>query len=414
MPGVEMPVNVSVIMYGGLSYGGAHRQMIRLLCSMNTSKFNFTYFWCRPNQDIGSDFVWPELDYSNIILMESHGIRVIEFSARTRDISKRFHPWIDTDFFEKYSEVKTDLIFCCRAGYPEYPFVKLREPVVEWNIFGCTDSSANLVHSVLISEWSYQQWRKNAPNRSGEIIYPSVPAPADVRPLRQSLAIESDTVVLGFHQRVDEHIYGEQALRAYALALPHLKRKSRFIIVGGSQRYRSLAAELGIPVLFLPVMKAYEDVSAFLLSLDIFSHSGGAGEAHGTVIQEAMMHGLAVVTMRVPGCADGQVGTMADTGIVTDTVNDYAAAIVTLVNDSTARADHGGRARKHALHNYSSAVVASKFERLLIEKAAAYQGRKFRPFDSVNLRSLVRFLPFSSQLRAVARKTRQFRAAVQK
>jgi len=83
-----------MIMYGGLSYGGAHRQTIRLACALDPERFAINYFWCKPNPDLHSDFVWPELDYSNIELMRSHGINVIEFQTRTRDISHRYQRWI--------------------------------------------------------------------------------------------------------------------------------------------------------------------------------------------------------------------------------------------------------------------------------------------------------------------------------
>jgi glycosyltransferase involved in cell wall biosynthesis len=376
-------IHISMIMYGGLSYGGAHRQTIRLACAIDKSRFAITYFWCKPNQDLNSDFVWPELDYSNIELMKCNGIKVVEFFARTRDISHKYHRWIETNFFEEYAKVKTDLVFASRGGYPEYPFLMLQEPIVEWNIFGCSDPSPNIVCSVAISHWAQGNWKKDGLDKESEIIYPAVPGPADVQSLRAQLKIPDDTVALGFHQRQDEHIYGEQALRAYALALPTLNRPSCFIITGGSPKYRALAQELQLDVHFIPIAMDYGTVSSFLHTLDIFTHSGGAGEAHGTVIQEAMMHGLPSITMLIEGKADGQVGTMAGTGIVTKSVEEYAHAIVDLVNDEQRRKQLGQAARTVANESYALKPVVSRFEEIFTEIAARYRGRRFSRINKV-------------------------------
>lgn len=396
----DQRIHISMIMYGGLSYGGAHRQTIRLACALDRTRFAINYFWCKPNQDLHSDFVWPELDYSNIELMRNHGINVIEFKAQTRDIANKFHPWINSTFFEEYAKVRTDLVFASRGGYPEYPFITLREPIIEWNIFGCADPSPNVVCSAAISHWAHANWKKAGLLIDAEIIYPAVPGPADVDNLRGKLGIRDDAVVLGFHQRQDDHIYGDHALRAYAAALPTLQKPSAFIIVGGSSKYRTLAAELGVDVHFLPIAKEYEDVSSFLHTLDIFAHSGGAGEAHGTVIQEAMMHGLPSITMLLEGRADGQVGTMANTGLVTRTVGEYAQAISDLVNDADRRHSLGTKAREIASERYAIAPVTRRFEEIFTEKASAYRGRRFSRINRVALDFMIESSPFLKRVRA--------------
>jgi len=395
----DQRIHISMIMYGGLSYGGAHRQTIRLACALDSSRFVINYFWCKPNRDLHSDFIWPELDYSNIELMRDHGINVIEFAAQTRDIANKFHPWINTNFFEEYSKVRTDLVFASRGGYPEYPFIILREPIVEWNIFGCADPSPNLVFSAAISHWAYANRQKAGLPTNAEIIYPAVPGPAEGNDLRQDLAIAADTVVLGFHQRQDDHIYGDHALRAYAAALSQLKKPSCFIILGGSPKYRELVAELGVSVCFLPIAKDYDSVSSFLKTLDVFAHSGGAGEAHGTVIQEAMMHGLPSITMLIEGKADGQVGTMAGTGMVTHSIEEYASAIVKLVNNDEQRLSLGSKAREIACERYAIAPVARHFEEIFAEKAAEYRNRRFSRMNKVAMDFLVESTPLLRKLR---------------
>lgn len=352
--------------------------IIRMLCELDMRLFKVTYFWCEPGTDIGSDFVWPELDYANIDLLKSHGIDVVKFVVAKRDIRNRYHPWLGSDFFERYAEVETDIVLTSRSGQAEYPFFLLAEPVVEWNNFGVVDHSPNLVHSVSNSDWTHRQWLQRAGrNTSSSLIYPGVPLPTDADSLRDELRIASDTVVLGFHQRNDEHIYGEHALRAYAKILPKLPVRTTFVILGGSPKYRNLVDELGIEVEILPIAKDYETVSRFLKTLDIFAHSGGAGETLAVVVQEAMVHGLPSITMRLPGRPDGQVATMAGSGIVTNSIDEYAEAINYLVNTPSKRQELGEIGGNVAISRYSMPAVGREFSELLAQIFQRYRGVRF-------------------------------------
>lgn len=370
-------IHVSVIMYGGLSYGGAHRLLIRMLCHLDMSRFKVTYFWCEPGTDIGSDFVWPELDYSNIDLLKSHGIDVVQFKVARRDIRNRYHPWLESDFFDCYRKFETDVVLTSRSGHTEYPFLLLREPLVEWNNFGDADRSPNLVHSVATGDWTHRRWLQRAVRKSSSLIYPGVPQPTDAGSLRNELSIPAETVVLGFHQRDDDNIYGEHALRAYAQALPRLSANTAFVILGGSPKYRRLARELAVDVKILPVAKDFDTVSRFLKTLDVFAHSGGAGETLGVVFQEAMMHSLPSITMLLPDRADGQVATMAGSGIVTSSVDEYAAAIVELVNSEQRRRDLGKIGHGVAVAKYTMPAVGREFSNLLESVYHQYRGKRF-------------------------------------
>lgn len=374
---VDRRIRISVIMYGGLSYGGAHRLLIRMLCHLDMNRFKVTYFWCEPGEDIGSDFVWPELDYSNISLLKAHDIDVVQFKVAGRDIRNRYHPWFTSDFFDRYGEIETDVVLTSRSGHTEYPFLLLREPVVEWNIFGDADRSPNLVHSVATSDWTHRRWLQRAVRKSSSLIYPGVPEPTDAASLRTELGIPAEAVVLGFHQRNDDNIYGEHALRAYAQALPRLSTATAFVILGGSPKYRRLADELGVEVRILPIAKDSDTVSRFLKTLDVFAHSGGAGEALGVVFQEAMMHSLPSITMLLPDRADGQVATMAGSGIVTSSVDEYAAAIVELVNSEQRRRDLGEIGHGVAVAKYTMPAVGREFSDLLESVYHQYRGKRF-------------------------------------
>lgn len=397
-------IRVSVVMYGGLSYGGAHKLIIRMLCHLDMTRFKVTYFWCEPGEDIGSDFVWPELDYSNIDLLRAHGVDVVQFSVAGRDTRNRYHPWLETDFFERYREVETDVVLTSRSGHTEYPFFLLREPVVEWNIFGDADRSANLVHSVATSDYTHRRWLKRAVRKPNSIIYPGVPEPAEAESFRQELGIGADVVVLGFHQRNDDNIYGEHTLRAYAKALPQLSEGTAFIILGGSPRYLALIQELGVHVHVLPIAKNPTAISRFLRTLDIFAHSGGAGEALGVVFQEAMMHSLPSITMLLQGRPDGQVATLAGSGIVTRSVTEYAEAIVELVNSKERRKQLGKLGHAVAVSKYAMPAVGREFSNLLQRVYQKYEGRKFSPDYRAQIDMLLESSPSYRELKSLLRR----------
>jgi hypothetical protein len=355
-------INISVIMYGGLSYGGAHKQIIRLICLLDKKEFNVTYFWCNPGRDIGSTFNWPDMDYSNITKMEKCGITVIQFSARGRDIRSRYHRWLDTDFMEKFNSVSTDIIFTAKSGHPEYPFILMNKPIVEYNIFGLHDSTPALVFSALSSDWVHKIWLSKCRKKRGKVIYPGVPEPTKNGNMRETLGINVSTVMLGFHQRADDNIYGEHALRAAALAKKSLQQDIGVIVMGGSDKYKVLARTLGLNVVFVPVTKEWHDISSFLSTLDIYIHSGGAGETLCIAIQEAMIHKLPVITMEIPGKANGQIGTLAGCGMVTRDIDEYADAIRLLADDLDGRRALGKSARDYAAANYGLNTWVKEFE----------------------------------------------------
>jgi replicative DNA helicase len=87
--------------------------------------------------------------------------------------------------------------------------------------------------------------------------------------------------------------------------------------------------------------------------------------------------------MLIEGKADGQVGTMAGTGIVTKSVEEYAHAIVDLVNDEQRRKQLGQAARTVANESYALKPVVSRFEEIFTEIAARYRGRRFSRINKV-------------------------------
>lgn len=356
-------------MYGGLSYGGAHRQAIRLACALDKRQWAVTYYWCYPGETPGSPLIHPPLNLDNIQLLRQHGVDVIQFHVEIRDLTTVHHSWVGTDFWEKFNRETTDLVFAVKGGMPEYPFVLMDLPIVEWNIWGSVDTAYNTVYSVAQSDWVRNRWLENGGGRRpSDVVYPFVPFPTpDEDDLRHDLRIPPDCVVVGFHQRVDDFIYGEQAFRAYAALPPQVRVNTRMLVLGGSPRYGRLDEELGTQAIFVNETNDYAYVSRFLKTLDIYTHSGGIGETLGIAIQEAMIHGVPVITQKISGCPSGNIDVAGGAGVVVEDVDSYASALKSLVQDADLRAAIAVAVEADALARFSEQRCVDAMQSILRE-----------------------------------------------
>jgi glycosyltransferase involved in cell wall biosynthesis len=373
-------INLSFIQYGGLAYAGAQKQAMALARILDKTKFYVHYFWSEPAQDLYSDFIHPRSDRSYLSGLVAAGVEPVEFKVKARDISHPYHPWLETDFFKVFGQYPTDIIFSVRAGHPEFPFLHLLEPMVEWNVFGSVDSlSRNLVYSVGVSPWAQRQYLKFGGDRAKSgYCYAAISAERSNGDLRPQFNIGAEEIVLGFHQRVSDDIFSETALRAWDFVRKRSRRKLRFIILGGSDKYKVLAGKLKLDVQFLPVAFSYQDVSRFLNTLDIFTHSAGAGESLGLAVQEAMAHGLPIVAMT--GVNNGHVDVIGDSNPVAGNLAQYQERLLLLVEDKALRLAAGQRSLQRAKAEFSEARMKNYFEALfsnVYQKYCLLQSVKF-------------------------------------
>ncbi len=359
-------INLSFIQYGGLAYGGAQKQAVTLAKILDKQKFSVRYFWSEPALDLYSDFVHPLTNKEYIKQLEGAGVEVVEFKVEKRDISHPLHPWINTDFFEIFKAYQTDLVFSVRAGHTEFPFVHLNLPVVEWNVFGQADLSENLVSSVAVSPWVQKEYVKNG-GRAGisKVCFPAISSETSKENLRGELNILPEEVVLGFHQRVDEGIFAEHALRAYKNVRALAKKPTRFLILGGSEKYKNLAEELGVEVGFLPLAMDYTYVSKFLNTLDIFCHSAGLGESVGLAVMEAMIHKLPVVSKK--GENNGHVDVIGNTYKVAENQEQYEKLLFDLIENEPLRKEVSEKSLQRASENFSLDSMKVFFEKQFSE-----------------------------------------------
>lgn len=387
-------INISFIIYGGLSYGGAHKQSINLAKILDKTKFNVRYFWCKHNKDLYSDFIFPKLNLLYLDDLRQNGVEVVEFIVGYRDISHPFHSWYKTNFFEVFNQYDTDIVFSSRSGRPEFPFVYINKPIIEWNIFGSVDTSENIIYSVSVSDWVHRVYTSSGGDcNKSSICYAGID---DVvipkKNLRSKLNISKDSIVVGFHQRVDDKIFSKHAIEAWKKIKKSTNKKVVFIILGGSSKYIELSKSLDLEVIFLPQSFDFSYVSYFLNTLDIFSHSAGLGETAGLAIQEAMMHGVPVVSKT--GINNGHLGVISNTIKVAKNEEEYFKILKQLIDDEKFRKNTSekvlARARKKfsisAMQNYFEALFINKFSEFCIH-SKDYKIKSLESGSKVGLRS---------------------------
>jgi glycosyltransferase involved in cell wall biosynthesis len=364
-------INISFVIYAGLSYGGSHKQSLSLAKILDKNIFTVRYFWCRHHQDRYSDFLFPDISLELEDDLRNHGVEPIEFQVGYRDISHPYHPWYQTDFFEVFNKYPTDLIFTVKSGTPEYPFVHLNIPVIECNIFCGVDRSPNLVYSVGLSPWVYKQYlaKGGFPEKSYYCFY-GMKLERSKDDFRMQLDIPKDAIVLGFHQRDDIYIYTRQALQAWAFVRAKTNKKLFFVILGGSKKYVQLAKELQLPVRHLPITFDPQVVSKFLNTLDVFTHSAGQGETLGIAVQEAMFHGLPIVAMY--GQNNGHVDVIGETMPVAKNQDEYNQLLLDLIVNDEKRKHVGDASLARANKYFGLDYMKEYYEKLFIEKYTEY------------------------------------------
>lgn len=359
-------INLSIIQYGGYTY----RTMINLACNLNKDKFNVSFFWCHPGQDLLSKFKHPlpskEEVISNNNKLRSSGVFSYEFKVKKRFVPDPNLPWIETNFFQIYNEIKTDIVFSWRAGRVEFPFCHIEEPVIEWNVFGQYDPSENIIKSLAISPWVKEEYIKNGGLKDKcEVVYLPLSKKIVNDDFRKELGIDSDTIVLGMHQRKEDTIFSKVSLDAINYVANNTNKKIFTLFLGGSDLYKQYAQKLGIQSHFLDSSYDYSVVSKFLNTLDIYTHARKDGETLGAAIQEAMFHGLPIISHESQWNA--HIDTIGPGGIVCKNQKQYNEVLIDWVNKHEKVKKIGLKAKNFAIENYSYNPIIEKIENIFIQ-----------------------------------------------
>lgn len=316
-------IKLAFVKYGGLASGGTEIHLQTLAANLPKNLFEVDYFYCDSTPYIGSDWVHPDTDPFRKQYLIDNDVNLIKFNVEAKDITKKTHPWVNTNFWEMFDEENYDVVISARAGHSEYPFTLInKKPLIFFvTLIAGVDNQENIYKNVLISRWQLKQWLKMGGDLNKSIVLPL---------LRESNFFDSkiDTnkkkkFSYGFHQRDNDEIFSEVPLRAYKMIM---NNNTEFKILGGSKKYSQQASKLNL-INFEQLSHTgnEEEISKFLNSLDVFAHGRNDGETFGLVFTEAMSHSLPLLSHKSHNNA--QVEVIGNAGKVYNRKNIFGYAL---------------------------------------------------------------------------------------
>lgn len=179
-----------------------------------------------------------------------------------------------------------------------------------------------------------------------------------------------EVIILGTAARINPQKRLEELIEAVRLADPDLPRYE-LRIAGGiergcddyAMRLRQQAA--GLPVVWLGEI---QDISEFLLSLDIFAMiSNPAGCPNASL--EAMAVGLPVIATDIGGASEQVIDGLNGRLVPASDPVALAAAMIELAQDSNVRANFGEASRKRIVEVFSIDQMTDSYQRVLFPES---------------------------------------------
>jgi glycosyltransferase involved in cell wall biosynthesis len=271
------------------------------------------------------------------------------------------------NLYEVLQKIDPDIVHVHRAGIQEWP-MKYLAPKAKWvetNIFGFADKTKDIDKHIYISDFIRNSALKYG-NSDGPVLYNPIEKPVDRKELppisfKRELGFGDETVLLGRIGRPDN--FDPIALRAFA-RLEQENLNVHYLVVNACHNWIDTARQLGIKnITFLPAIIDDVLLSRFYQSLDIYAHARSDGECCPCNIQEAMMHGLPVVSHR-SATYNGQSEIIGDSGFVVPIGDSeaYYQVLKRLVEDSGLRIMFGGMAALRAQMNFDAARIVDQLK----------------------------------------------------
>ena len=284
-------------------------------------------------------------------------------------------------------QIDPQIVHVHRSGYAEWPSFRYMLPKAKWvetNIFGYNDATPErqIDLNIYISEYIRNMAMSNG-NKTGPVIYNPIEQPVlDMTPenklecreaLLKQFKIPHNAILCGRVGRADN--FDPISLRAFALAeqeVPELW----YIVVNPCEGWRTTARTLGIQnIRFADAIIDDNELSRFYMGLDIYAHARHDGECCPCNIQEAMMHGLPIISHE-SAIYNGQSEIIGDAGFVVPlgdhtSYRDVLVQLATnpeLVNEDETgmvrlRSHFGRYARRRAMRYFEAECITSQLSR---------------------------------------------------
>lgn len=347
-----------------MSAGGTERWLQEMAVELTKRGYPIDFYYCDAAPYAGSDYKHAGTDINRLHYLKTNKVTLYEFKVEKKDISSPTNDWINTNFWDVFDQNRYLFVQSATAGNSEYPFYQINLPIVEFvTLSGNINRDKNVAWTIHLSEWQRRHWLRLGGKYSKSSVIPIPVFPESSRAnLRMQLGIGHRQIVFGFHQRDDDHIFSEIPLNAYK----EIEDEStHFILLGGSNLYKLQAASLGIKnISFLEHNSSSQIISEFLNTLNVYTHGRSDGETFGSVIAEAMMHGIPVISHKVRVGANAHKDTIGPGGYFAKNYNEYTEFLSRLLSDSNLRKEIGMRGLKFAEANYSLKISADKLAKI--------------------------------------------------
>lgn len=302
---------------------------------------------------------------------------------------------ISQNLFECIVERQPDIVHVHRAGWPEPKLLRplsaarlqvkrqkgLPFPIVETNVFGRHDPSPearNLAATLFVSHFCARRFSRQhgisltAPR--WQVLYNPIDFTTIAERTTPPAQRDYSRPLVGRVSRPDPGKWSELALSWLPRVCSRIP-DFRYKIIGGIAPAEQFVREHHLEqyVEFLPPFVRDAELADFLNGLSVFAHANDTGESFGLVIAEAMAAGLPVVTHPAAGQRDNAQLELVEhgkTGIVAGNTEEYAAALLWLLQHPQEARRMGEAGREKAGREFDQAVIATKLSKIYEELLA--------------------------------------------
>jgi glycosyltransferase involved in cell wall biosynthesis len=320
-------MKIAFCKFAGMGNGGIEKYMQSIAMLFKKDQHEVDYYYTNAAPLINHWWVHPDNHEDRIKLLKSYDINLIPVFVEAR----RGNEWINSNFFEIFNESAYDCLITAGNGESEYPYNRLKNIPIIHTVHGHHPfNQHNIKKSVLLCKWQADRWVANGGDASKlEIIPPIVTVPSKWNnDFRKKHNIPEDAFVYGLHQRNDNSISSDIALRAFASIQ---KPNTYYVMLGGTEVHKNFVNNNNLKnVIFADYTADVEEIHSFLNAIDVYAHCRVDGEVCSASIIEAMYHGKPVISY--PGVNMGHAEQIESCGKMTFSVEEYSAEMVLLQN----------------------------------------------------------------------------------
>ncbi len=285
--------------------------------------------------------------------------------------------FVGPDMLELCRSLRPDILHVHRAGWPEPGIIEPAKEagvpvIIETNVFGRVDTSpaeqaidCHLFVSYFCAR-RYQGWVCH-PLISDKYKVLYNPVDLDEFDSYPSSGVRGRSRV-GRMSRAEDLKWDPICIDMVPFVLQYVP-DLKYHVIGATDNVRARIGSLGVESCFEFMEMTADDkkLMGFYDGIDVYVHGTQVGETFGCTIAEAMASRVPVVTHN---CFEGRDNAQVElvdhgvTGFVADTVEDYARAVITLLQDPDLCGRMGDAGHKKVARNYEAKQLTRALEEI--------------------------------------------------